>query len=129
MTQEVLLNLPDDVLDRAERLATLTRRDVRDVLADAVAAVLPPMDVVLADSRPVAELSNEDVLDLAGSRLPAAQDSRLTLLLDRQQAAELSDDERVELLSLMQFYEASLLRQAAAMAEAVRRKLREPLAP
>jgi predicted transcriptional regulator len=36
MRRQVTLELPDDVLNRAERLATLTRRDVREVLAEAV---------------------------------------------------------------------------------------------
>jgi hypothetical protein len=129
MTQQIVLDLPDELLSRAKRLATLARRDVREVLADAVAAVLPPMDVVLPESPPAAELSDEGVLELSNLRLTPAQDQRLTALLDRQQAGMLADGERCELLSLIQVYEANLLRQAEAMAEAVRRKLREPLSP
>ncbi len=37
MSRQVTLELPDDVLSRAERLAALARRDVREVLAGAVA--------------------------------------------------------------------------------------------
>jgi hypothetical protein len=129
MRRQVTLELPDDVLDRAERLATLARRDVREVLAEAVALVLPPLDVVLGDSRPVSELSDDEVLKLTELRLAPAQDRRLSQLLDKQQAGTLTEQERMDLLSLMQIYEANLLRQAEALAEAVRRGLRGPLSP
>lgn len=36
MSRQVTLELPDDILSRAERLAALARRDVREVLAEAV---------------------------------------------------------------------------------------------
>ncbi len=129
MSEQVVLELSDELLSRARRLAALAGRDVREVLADAVAVVLSPMDVALPEARPVRELSDQEVLDLANLRLTAAQDERLTTLLDRQQAATLTDGERSELVTLMQTYEASLLRQAESLAQAVRRKLREPLSP
>jgi hypothetical protein len=129
MSRQVTLDLPDDVLNRAERLATLARRDVREVLAEVVALVLPPLDVVLGESRPVSELSDDEVLKLTELRLAPAQDRRLSQLLDKQQAGTLTEQERTELLSLMQLYEANLLRQAEALAEALRRGLREPLSP
>ncbi len=129
MSEQVVLELSDELLNRARRLAALAGRDVRDVLADAVAVVLPPMDVALPERRPVTELSDQEVLDLADLRLTPEQDRQLTELLDHQQAATLTDGDRSRLLSLMQTYEAHLLRQAEALAEAVRRKLREPLPP
>jgi hypothetical protein len=69
------------------------------------------------------------VLKLTELRLAPAQDRRLSQLLDKQQAGTLTEQERTELLSLMQIYEANLLRQAEALTEAVRRGLRGPLSP
>lgn len=129
MSRRVTLELPDEVLDRAERLAVLTHRDVTQVLAEAVSAMLPPLDFESIASRPVAELSDAEVLRLADRRLPPRQDRRLSQLLDRQQAEALTDPERAELLELMQLYEVQWLQQAEALAEAVRRGLRDPLAP
>ena len=129
MSRQITLDLPDEVLRRAERLATLARRDVKEVLTDAVVAALPPLDVVLGESPPVSELSDQKVLKLTELRLTPLQDRRLSQLLDRQQAGTLTDPERAELRALMQVYEVNLLRQAEALAEAVRRGLREPLAP
>jgi hypothetical protein len=99
------------------------------VLAEAVSAILPPLDAVLEDNRPASELADHEVLKWADAQLPAVQDRRLSELLDKQQAATLSEPDRTELFALMQLYEASLPRQADALAEAVRRGLREPLAP
>jgi hypothetical protein len=84
---------------------------------------------VLGESCSVSELSNGEVLKLAELRLAPAQDRRLSQLLDAQQAGTLLEQERTELLTLIQIYEVNLLRQAEALAEAVRRGLREPLSP
>jgi hypothetical protein len=129
MGRRVTLELPDEVLSRAERLAVLSHRDVAELLVEAVTAVFPPLDAVLEESRPAGELPDDVVLQLSELRLPPAQDRRLSQLLDRQQAGVLTSLERTELLALMQVYEAYWLRQAEAMAEAFRRGLREPLSP
>jgi hypothetical protein len=62
-------------------------------------------------------------------RLEPKVDRRLSELLDHQQAGTLSDIEQAELAALMRVYEMGLLRQSQALAEAVRRGLREPLQP
>ncbi len=129
MGRRVTLELSDEVLERAERLATLAQRDVSQVLTEALAAVLPPLDLVSEENSHVRELSDEQVLRLADLRLRSAEAFRLSELLDRQQSGTLTQAERMDLLSLMQIYEANWLRQAEALAEAVRRALREPLSP
>lgn len=127
--RQVTLELPDEVVRRAERLAALAHRNVSEVLADAVTTALPPLDIVLGESKPVSQLSDDEVKRLSNMHLDSALDKRLTELLDRQQRATLNEEERVELLSLKQTYEANLLLQAEALSEAVKRGLREPLLP
>lgn len=129
MNRQITLELPNEVLNRVERLATLARRDVKEVLAEAVALALPPLDVVFGESPPASVMSDVEVLRLADLRLAPAQDRRLSQLLEKQQAGTLTEPERSELLTLMQVYEVNLLWQAEALAEAVRRGLREPLSP
>jgi hypothetical protein len=129
MSRRVTLELPDEVVSRAERLAVLTDRDVAELLAEAVEAALPPLDVLLEESRPISELPDDEVLRWTELRLPHAQDRRLSELLDMQQSGTLTNPERTELLALMQVYEVNCLRQSEALAEAVRRGLREPLSP
>jgi predicted transcriptional regulator len=55
------------------------------------------------------------------------QDVRLSELLDRQQAGTLLESDRPELQSLMQIYQKAMLRKTAALVEAVKRGLIEPL--
>jgi hypothetical protein len=129
MSRRVTLELPDDVLSRAERLAGLSHREVTDVLVEAVAAVLPALDAKLEDSPPLSELSDDAVLRLTSRRLPPSRERQLSRLLDDQQAGTLSSSGRAELLALIQVYEANWLQQAEALAEAVRRGLRPPLSP
>jgi hypothetical protein len=129
MGRRVTLELSDEVFGRAERLAGLADRGLEQVLAEAVSAALPALDVGAEDQRSMAQLSDAEVLQLTNLRLSKAQDRRLSRLLDRQREGELENQERAELLALIQRYEAAWLQQAAALAEAVRRGLRGPLEP
>ena len=74
-------------------------------------------------------LTDAELLALTDLQLPAAQEQRLSTLLDRQQADAITEQERAELVALFQLYQEGLLRKAQALAEAVRRGLREPLDP
>lgn len=129
MSRQITLELPDELAERAERFAALSSRDLVQVLVEAVAASLPPLDAPDPDVRPVRELSDNAIEELVALQLTPAQDQRLTLLLDRQQAGALTAAQRAELVALMHGYEAALLRKSEALAEAVRRGLRSPLTP
>jgi len=130
MSQLVTLDLPDEVVRRAHCLASLSNRDVAQILAEAVSVALPPLDAVFGEQAgAVSEMPDAEVLRLADLQFTAAQDRSLSRLLDKQQGGVLADEERRELLALMQVYQGGLLRKAEALAEAVRRGLREPLSP
>ena len=129
MATRVILSLPDDVYRRAEGLAQLTSREVADVLADAIALSLPSFTEPASATRPLTELSDRELLTLADDQMEPSQDRRLSLLLGKQQDASLAADEHSELSTLMQIYQQRLLRKAQALNEAVRRGLRQPLAP
>jgi hypothetical protein len=129
MGRRVTLELSDEVFGRAERLAGLADRGVEQVLAEAVSAALPALDVGTEESRSMTQLSDAEVLRLSNLRLSEAQDRSLSRLLDRQREGVLDSREQAELLALIQRYEAAWLQQGAALAEAVRRGLRGPLDP
>jgi hypothetical protein len=59
--------------------------------------------------------------------MEAEQDRQLSNLLDQQQAGTLTEIEQVKLQTLMQVYQAGLLRKATALSEAVKRGLIAPL--
>ena len=129
MSRQVIVDLPDEVYRRAENLARLSRREVGDVLADAITLSLSSLDGPGAEQRPMARLSDREVVELAELQLTPTQDRRLSKLLDRQQAQRITEKERTELQGLMQRYQQGLLRKAEALNEAVRRGLRAPLEP
>ena len=129
MSTQITLTLPDETYRRAAHLARLTGRTVADVLADTIDISLQPLGTALVSSKPVSELSDEEVLSAADAQMEPVQDQRFSALLDRQQAGKLAGDERPELLALMQVYQEGLLRKAQVLNEAVRRGLRNPLAP
>lgn len=130
MSEMMTLELPEEVVRRARCLAGLANRDVKEILTEAVSVALPPLDAVLGEEGcAVAGMTDREVLRLAALQLPPGQDRRLSRLLERQQAGSLTEEERPELLALMQVYQAGLLRKSEALAEAVRRGLREPLSP
>lgn len=129
MSIQVTVTLPDNVYQRAERLAQLAGYPVADILATMLEVSLVQFNPPIQALEPVQTLSDEAVLALSESQMEATQDSRLSELLYKQQAGRLSEPERVELQSLMQVYQEGLLRKAQALAEAVRRGLREPLEP
>ncbi len=129
MTTQVTVTLPDAVYRNAVRLAQLTQREVGDVLTDTLALSLPMLPDDTEVAVPIGELSDQELLALTMLELPSAQDRQLSTLLDRQQAGGLTAEEQRQLAGLMQAYHAGLLRKAQALQEAVRRGLREPLAP
>jgi len=127
MSTRVTVTLRDDVYDQAAQLAQLANVKVTEVLSEAIELSLLPINS--QQTNPISELSDEEVLKLTQLEMSPAEDRRLSRLLNRQQAGKLTVKERAELFTLMQIYRAGLLRKAQALAEAVRRGLREPLTP
>lgn len=129
MSTRIVLTLPDDLYQRAERLAHLTGRNVTDTLADTLELLLPPLSTASEPVKAVTELTDEEVLADSALQMVPGQDHRLSTLLHKQQAGEISDVERAELVALMHRYQEGWLHKAQALCEAVRRGLRAPLEP
>ena len=129
MSTQVTLTLPDELYEQARRWATITRRDLAETLTDALTVVLTPVYTAPILEPPVSALADDEVLTLASGQMEATQGQRLSALLEKQQEGLLAQNERSELLALIQLYEQLWIHQSEALAEAVRRKLREPLAP
>jgi hypothetical protein len=129
MSTQVIVDLPDNVYRRAQRLAQLTGRDIADILTTTLELSLPPLMSEIEVNQSLASLSNEEVIARSELQMEVEQDRRLSELLHKQQAGKISEAERIELQALMRVYEMGLLRKSQALAEAVRRGLREPLEP
>ena len=131
MNKPITLNLPEDVYNRANSLAQLISRDLADVLIEAISLSLsstsPFSENDSNKTESIKSLSDSEVLALSELQMESEQDLRLSQLLLKQQANTLSETERPELWILMQIYQTSLVKKAAALREAVSRGLREPL--
>jgi len=125
MSIEVTLSLPEQLVEHAERFGQATQRHLEAVLAEALEMMWP----TLAEEDPlplVSRLEDAQVLALADSKMDAAQNQRLGELQERGKILGLTLAERYELMALMQIYQMGQLRKSEALAEAVRRGLREP---
>jgi hypothetical protein len=129
MSTQVVLTLSDDLYERAKQWAALTRRDVPQTLTDALEIVLTPLLEPPAGDPPVTSMSDGEVMALAQVQMVPQQGKRLDHLLAKQREDQLTAAEQSEILALIQRYHRLWIRQSEALAEAVRRGLRVPLAP
>ena len=119
MSQQVTIQVSEQVIRQASQVAAQTHRSVEDVLAAWLESVTA--------ERPVEELSDDEVLALAELRLTDEQDASLSELLERNREGALDAAGQRELDEMMRLYEQGLLRKSQALRVAVQRGLREPL--
>ncbi|MFN8493052.1 MAG: hypothetical protein U0350_35945 [Caldilineaceae bacterium] len=131
MSIEVTLTLPNGVVEHAQSFGRATQRSVEEVLVDALEILWPTLeDLPVHDLYPnVTSLTNEEVIALAKLKMNKSQNRRLIHLQTKGKETGLTEAERFELLALLQIYQLGQLRKSEALAEAVRRGLREPLKP
>jgi len=129
MSTQVTLTLSDELYEHARRWATITQRDLSEILTDALIIMLTPVYTTPKLEKPVSSLSDEDVLALSKVQMRPVQGRRLSELLEKQREGVLTESEHPELLALMQVYQQLWVRQSEALDEAVRRGLRKPLEP
>ncbi len=127
MSSQITLNLPDDILQKAELWAQRSGRPVGDLLAETIELSMRPLGSPHPEERTPSSWTDQEVLANADLEMPDADDKHLSELLDRQKSGLLANGEQAELAGLMELYQLGLLRKAQALREAVRRGLREPL--
>ncbi|MGM3306752.1 hypothetical protein ACSQ6I_12400 [Anabaena sp. WFMT] len=131
MTVPITINLPENLVESAQRLGEATARDLSDVLVDPLEIVLPTfnnLSEISINSR-ISNLSDADVLDIANLKMEAVQNNRLGELQAKGKNTGLTENERYELLVLMSIYQIGQLRKSEGLAEAVKRKIINPLLP
>jgi hypothetical protein len=121
MAEQITLQLSDFVLGQAAQIGFFSKRQVEDVLARW-------LEISFAEE-PVEKLSDEEVLALSYLKFSAQEEDRFNYLLTGNRENELTAAEREELNQFMRYYERGLLRKSQALAEAVKRGLRETPKP
>lgn len=116
--QSITLDLPEAVYAQIQRAATITKRRVDEIMAEAVAAVAPVMDSAPKNLRSViaqmAYLNDAALWQTARATMSIEQRERLQHLHDKQQREELPAEERAEEQALVSLYRETLLIRAQA---------------
>ncbi|MFM6322457.1 MAG: hypothetical protein ACKPH4_11605 [Microcystis panniformis] len=130
MTQ-ITINLPVSLLESAQCLGKATERELSEVLIDTLEIILPTLNNLSAvgNHLEVSHLLDSEVIELADSKMDAVQNQRLGELQAKGKNTGLTEAEGYELLVLISIYQMGQLRKSMALAEAVKRGLREPLIP
>jgi hypothetical protein len=119
MSQQITIEVSEQVVRQATQVAEQTHQRVEDVLSAWLESVI--------SERPVDELSDQEVLALTEILLSDEQQASMDDLLEQNREGTLSTDGQHQLEELMRLYEHGLLRKSQALRVAVQRGLREPL--
>ena len=130
MTQ-ITINLPVSLLESAQCLGKATERELSEVLVDTLEIILPTFNNLSAvgNHLEVSHLLDSEIIELANSKMDAVQNQRLGELQSKGKNTGLTEAEGYELLVLISIYQMGQLRKSIALAEAVKRGLRDPLIP
>jgi hypothetical protein len=119
MSGIVTLELPDRLLQQVQEIATLTQRQVEEVLLEWIARA--------ASELAIESLPDEQVLALCDLKMQPAQQEALSDLLARNQEGPLNHADMARLDELMQVYRHGMVQKARATKVAVERGLRSAL--
>ena len=121
MSQQITIEVSEQVVRQATQVAAQTERSVEEVLASWLESIISEL--------PVEELPDKEVLALTELQLTNEQQSALDDLLTKNQEGALNVEEQKQLDELMRLYEHALLRKSQALRVAVQRELIAPLQP
>src|SRR5215510_10928568 len=107
MSEPITLQVSDQVVNQAARVAVQSQRRIEEVLVEWLERVVAEL--------PIEALSDEEVLALTELQLAAEQQSSLSVLLAQNQEGTLDSEGRRQLDELMRAYEHGLLRKAQAL--------------
>src|SRR2546430_1322681 len=119
MSQQITIEVSEQVVRQATQVAAQTERSVEEVLASWLEAVIIEL--------PVEELSDDEVLALTELHFTDEQQATLSDLLAQNREGTLDAERQKYLDELMRLYEHGLLRKSQALRVAVQRGLITPL--
>jgi hypothetical protein len=131
MTISITINLPENLVESAQRLGEFTARELSDVLIDTLEIVLPTFNNIseISLNSQISYLADAEVIEIANLKMDVSQNNRLGELQAKGKNIGLTETERYELLVLISIYQIGQLRKSEALAEAVKRGIKTPLLP
>lgn len=119
MSQQITIQVSEQVVRQAAQVAAQTERSVEEVLASWLEAVVTEL--------PVEELSDAELLALTELRFTDEQQAALSDLLAQNREGALDAGGQRRLDELMRLYEHGLLRKSQALRIAAQRGIIAPL--
>jgi hypothetical protein len=119
MSQQITIQVSDQVVRQAAQVAAQTERSVEEVLASWLEAA--------ATELPVEELPDAELLALTELRFTDEQQATLSDLLAQNREGTLDAEGQGQLDELMRLYEQGLLRKSQALRIAAQRGIISPL--
>ena len=119
MSQQITIQVSEQVVRQATQVAAQTERSVEEVLAPRLESVITEL--------PVEELSDEEVLALTVLRFTNEQQATLDDLLEQNREGALDAEKQKQLDGLMRLYEHGLIRKSQTLRVVVQRGFIQPL--
>ncbi|MAS36914.1 MAG: hypothetical protein CL610_23120 [Anaerolineaceae bacterium] len=120
MTDQIILTLPEDLSERARRIAESTAQPVEQVLLNHLRTLSEPLPAlppdVQAELDALKSLSDDTLWTIARDQMPEDAQSRAQILMDRNSSGQITDAEYAELENLAQRADRLMLRKAEAAA-------------
>ena len=106
MTQ-ITIDLPENLVESAQRLGQATARNLSDTLADALGVVLPVFSNLseIGDRIELSHLLDIEIIELANLKMDVFQNQRLGYLQAKGKQTGLTEAEGYELLVLISIYQ------------------------
>jgi stage III sporulation protein SpoIIIAA len=126
---EITINISEKIVEYAKIIGNSTQRDVETVISDTLEMLLPTLENIeyYQLNFNMTDLPDSEVLKIANSKMNMERNIRLGELQNKGKNIGLTEAEQSELTTLIKIYEIGQLRKSEALAEAVKRGLREPL--
>ena len=119
MSQQITIQVSEQVVRQAAQVAAETARSVEEVLASWLESVVTEL--------PVEELPDAELLALTELQFTDEQQATLSDLLAQNREGTLDAEGQRQLDELMRLYEHGLLRKSQALRVAVQRGIMSPL--
>ena len=107
MTDQIILTLPEDLSERARRIAESTAQPVEQVLLNHLRTLSEPLPAlppdVQAELDALKSLSDDTLWTIARDQMPEDAQSRAQILMDRNSSGQITDAEYAELENLAQW--------------------------
>ncbi|MEO0648040.1 MAG: hypothetical protein AAFZ17_18130 [Cyanobacteria bacterium J06650_10] len=115
MVQSISLNIPDSIVQQAQKLASQNQQRLEDIFLEWLTHSFT--------EHPAETLPNSQILALCNIQLDKPQQETLDTLIEKQREDNFTPSDSQELQFLMKLYRRGLLRKAKALKVAVERGL------